>query len=340
MKMECTKEEEISQIKMQRPHVVILGAGASRAAFPSGDKNGKPLPLMNDLIDMLGLSTLLDTVGVNYKGRNFEEVYDELYKDAKYSGVRKELEEAIYDYFNSLELPDSPTLYDHLVLSLRGKDVIATFNWDPFLLLAYRRNGMSGRNLKLPRLQFLHGNVKIGFCEKDKITGALGARCSQCGGRFTPSKLLYPIGKKNYHLDEFISQQWSDLKSLMEGAFMMTIFGYSAPVSDVEAINLMKTAWGTPDQRYLEEIEIIDRKDEKELRVTWKPFIHTHHYITEKDFYDSWIGNHPRRTGEAYMNQYLDALLIENNPLPRSADFPELWDWFDKLREIEEQHGL
>jgi len=26
---------------MERPHVVILGAGASYAAFPNGDKNGK-----------------------------------------------------------------------------------------------------------------------------------------------------------------------------------------------------------------------------------------------------------------------------------------------------------
>jgi cyclic nucleotide-binding protein len=30
--------------------------------------------------------------------------------------------------------PELLTLYDHLVLSLRPKDVIATFNWDPFLI--------------------------------------------------------------------------------------------------------------------------------------------------------------------------------------------------------------
>ena len=32
------------------PHVVILGAGASLAAFPDGDKNGRKLPLMNDIV--------------------------------------------------------------------------------------------------------------------------------------------------------------------------------------------------------------------------------------------------------------------------------------------------
>jgi hypothetical protein len=34
-----------------------------------------------------------------------------------------------------LELPDHPTVYDHLLLSLRKKDAIFTFNWDPFLLM-------------------------------------------------------------------------------------------------------------------------------------------------------------------------------------------------------------
>ena len=35
------------------PHVVILGAGASRASFPDGDKNGIELPLMCDLAQKL-----------------------------------------------------------------------------------------------------------------------------------------------------------------------------------------------------------------------------------------------------------------------------------------------
>jgi hypothetical protein len=38
------------------PHVVLLGAGASLAAFPNGDANGNKLPLMNDLIATVGIS--------------------------------------------------------------------------------------------------------------------------------------------------------------------------------------------------------------------------------------------------------------------------------------------
>ncbi|GAI25602.1 unnamed protein product [marine sediment metagenome] len=38
MKMEISIQDEINQIETRKPHVVILGAGASRAALPNGDK--------------------------------------------------------------------------------------------------------------------------------------------------------------------------------------------------------------------------------------------------------------------------------------------------------------
>jgi hypothetical protein len=339
MKMEVSREEEVAQIEIHAPHVVILGAGASIAAFPNGDKNGKKLPSMPNLIDVLGLTSMLDRAGVNHQGRDFEVIYDEIHKDKSLAGLKYELEEAVYDYFKSLQITDKPTIYDHLVLSLREKDVIATFNWDPFLIQAFRRNGMNGRNFKLPRPQFLHGNVMIGYCHTDKVTGVIGTACSSCGKRFVPSKLLYPISEKNYHLDGFISEQWSDLRQLMERAFMITIFGYGAPKSDVNAISLMKAAWGDVKERSLEQTEIIDIKSENELQATWKPFIHTHHYEIHDNFYDSWIAKHPRRTGEAYHNQYLNALFINDNPIPQNLGFPDLWDWYDELRIAEDRHS-
>jgi len=39
---------------MVSSHTFILGAGASRAAFPNGDKFGRALPLMCDFVDVLG----------------------------------------------------------------------------------------------------------------------------------------------------------------------------------------------------------------------------------------------------------------------------------------------
>ena len=40
---------------------------------------------------------------------------------------------------------------------------------------------------------------------------------------------------------------------------MFTIFGYSAPKTDVEAIDLLKQAWGAIGDRNLEQTEIINR---------------------------------------------------------------------------------
>ena len=43
-----------------RPHVVLLGAGASRAAFPSGDGCFRKVPVMNDLLDIVGLKLMVE----------------------------------------------------------------------------------------------------------------------------------------------------------------------------------------------------------------------------------------------------------------------------------------
>ena len=190
--MEVSIEQEIKQIQMGKPHVVILGAGASYATFPSGDKNGVRLPLMNNFVDILGLDDLLCKTDINFEADNFEKIYDQLYQNNTHQAVREELEKIVYDNFSRLDIIDEPTVYDHLLLSLREKDVVATFNWDPFLLLAYRRNA---QKFKLPRLLFLHGNVGVGYCEKDKVAGVNGNRCSKCGCVLAPTKLLYPIAK-------------------------------------------------------------------------------------------------------------------------------------------------
>ncbi len=43
-----------------KPHVVLLGAGASRAAFPTGDVSGKRLPVMDDLVQTIGIAPLFE----------------------------------------------------------------------------------------------------------------------------------------------------------------------------------------------------------------------------------------------------------------------------------------
>ena len=137
-----------------RPHVVILGAGATRAAFPKRDRNGKLIPLMCDFIEILHLESIIRKHGIEVSTiGNFELFFSDLFLDNSNKPLIKETENTIYDYFSDLMLPDYPTLYDHLILSLSKKDIIATFNWDPFLWQAGMRiyNRISD---KIPKIFF------------------------------------------------------------------------------------------------------------------------------------------------------------------------------------------
>ena len=152
---------------MSRPHVVLLGAGASLAAFPNGDKSSNPIPLMNNLVATLNLHSLLERAG-ELNDVNFESVYSKLAANPRCEEIRREVETRVNDYFSSLELPLEATIYDQLLLSLRPGDAVFTFNWDPFLFDSYKRNYDVA---ELPEVFFLHGNVRIGVCGYTEICG-------------------------------------------------------------------------------------------------------------------------------------------------------------------------
>lgn len=327
-----TREEEIKDLTMRRPHVVILGAGASLAAFPNGDPFGKKLPLMNNLVSVVGLTQLLGEAGVGDLDRNFEVIYSELSSDPSLKYVTLKVERKVREYFSKLSLPDKPNLYDYLVLSLRKKDIIATFNWDPFLFLALKRNH---KIAPLPHWSFLHGCAIVGACEQHKRQGELYDKCPVCNKFFTPTKLLFPVLNKNYTNDPYIASQWDGLKGALKHAFALTIFGYGAPGSDIGAINLMKEGWGPPEKREFEETEIIDVLPEDLLRERWRPFIFSGHSNIVKDIFESFIAIHPRRTCEAYWQCHLEARFYEGNPFPRFESMEEMWNWYDVLVKYE-----
>jgi hypothetical protein len=313
---------------MERPHVVVLGAGASRAAFPRGERAGRHLPLMSDFVEIVPVKEILHRSGICFETQNFEDIYSKLILKPDKAAVREALEEAVFSYFSSLRLFDTPTIYDHLILGLRPKDVIATFNWDPFLIQAVTRNQWLAGH---PKLLFLHGNVLQGYCEKDNMHGMIGHSCSQCGQPLGRGPLLYPVQEKNYQNQPAIRSARGAAKWAFQNAFMVTVFGYSAPQSDRGVIELLHDAWGDPQGRNLEQFEFIDIRDESSLVENWTDFIHTHHYEVHSDFFDSWIANHPRRTGEAYWNQYMEAAFIDNNPVSRAHSLKELWKWYEPL---------
>lgn len=329
-----TVGEEILDVSREQPHVVLLGAGASFAAVPA-DRSGKPVPLLRDVARDLSLEGYFPPELRPLARSNFEAAYSKLVEIDGSSA--SEVENEVRTYFASLELPDAPTVYDFILLSLRPKDAIFTFNWDPFLLQAYQRLNSFGLEA-LPRVHFLHGNVKVGYCDMCHRAGAIEDACNKCGVARRSSPLLFPVEQKDYQTDPFIFGEWENVRLALGAALMFTIFGYSAPVTDVEAVRLLKEGWGDVDERRMEQTEIIQRPgaDQEALRQRWDSFIHTHHYDVFGSFFESWMAHHPRRSIEAFYQQTFYAKFVADNPVPSHAStLAELVDWFRPLLDAE-----
>lgn len=57
--------------------------------------------------------------------------------------------------------------------------------------------------------------------------------------------------------------------------------------------------------RNLEEIEIVDLRDEDEVIQSWDDFIHTHHYSYHSNLFTTTIGRCPRRSCEATFDRLM-----------------------------------
>ena len=320
-----TAKQLIEAPQQLRPHVVLLGAGASRAAFPRGDRATRQVPLMNDLVDIIGLKQEIEDTGESFEsGHNFESIYSRLYSgsEPKHERARRNIEKKIEEYFSALHLPDQATIYDHMLLSLRQVDAVFTFNWDPFLFDAYERNrGI----VPLPGIFFLHGNVRIGQCPThNKKWGRKQNLCPDCEKPLEPVPLLYPVEKKGYSKDPYIRQSWEAAEQLFEDALVITIFGYSAPDSDQDAFALLKSAWMNRSSRKSEHVEVIDIDEESILYERWKPFTPTLHFHRQQDFKDSWIALYPRRSSEAVWFPMSEGMPCDDFPMEFNHDLKVL----------------
>ena len=293
--------EQMIEIYPQRPHLVILGAGASKDSMPNGDAEGRPLPVMNEFISTLGLTDYIGRIEGVPKTDNIEDVYSWLANQEQFAEERFVVENEIREYFSNITLPNTLTKYDLLVLSLRQKDCIATFNWDGLLVQAYQR--MQKITSDLPQMVFLHGNVEVGYCPKCNTYGYWFAKCHKCGEQLREVPLLYPVKNKNYQKDEFISEQWKILDDYISKAALITIYGYSAPKTDIEAINIIKKAFarlGTP--RYFDIVEIIEHPkfDTKNISEAWLDLseMARDHLELRRSLFDSYMFKNPRRALE------------------------------------------
>lgn len=317
------------------PHIVLLGAGASRACCPHGDKFKNQLPVMSDLVEIVGLKELLERSGVTVEN-NFESTYSKIYHSGNVK-LLNELDARIREYFRALCLPDEPTLYDYLVLSLRSKDAIVTFNWDPLLPQAFKRWRHLGDIL--PKIFFLHGNVDIGL-DLEKRASRFLSDDHVRGYSFIPAKLLYPIDKKDYNSDPFIADQWKSAAYYLSIAYYATIYGYSAPQSDVEAKALLLKAWQDNSTRELAQFDIIDIRNPEEVKAAWSDFTVRSHGGASQDFTWNILKKHPRRTCEALAFASLQQRPWKEDSFPDAKSLDELEKWIVPLLEEEKSGKL
>jgi hypothetical protein len=306
------------------PHVVVLGAGASRAAFPSGDRNRKMLPLIDDLPNVLGKpwNELVKFSQPPVEG--FEAQFSWMRRQGGFADGLNLIERLIREYFEDLELPDTATIYDYLVLGLCPKDTIATFNWDPLLLFAHKRN----RDVaKLPDVRFLHGCVGYFTCSDHDVLGLAYESCPECHNALTPGELFFPDDQKDYTRDTIIHRDWKAVTAKLTKAFHLTIFGYSGPVTDYNARQLLLKGWAQTGMREVSHVEIIDIKDDDALRHAWRDFIPFHHDMLVRDFWHSTIAKFPRRTAEYKLCASLYGIPAEPFGPLRTDSLHELQDW-------------
>lgn len=329
-------QKQISSSMRQRPHLFILGAGATKATIPNGDKNGLQSPVMDNFLEEIGLKGLLNGVELETTSHNIEAIYSELYGKKGYEDVVKRIEDGIVNHYSRMQIPDNPTLYDYLILSLRNKDCIASFNWDPLLIQAYNRVNKITKNL--PQMLFLHGCVEVGLCEECGMFGPLrNKHCPICEKDFVMPKLMFPISNKNYSQNIFIKNQWNRFDNYIQKAGIITIWGYSAPESDIDAKERMFTAFSSVFRK-LDSIEIIDIADENTINDKWEPFISetNYHFRQHKSLMESIIAEFPRRSMDGYVKRYIDGWWGESSlKIEECNSFDELKELFYPLLENE-----
>lgn len=276
---------------------------------------------MNSVIPLLGLEPVLRGVPAVAGRTNFEDVYSSIAEDKGSDHIRSEIEQRVFDYFDKMRLPSTATLYDALVLSLTASDAILTFNWDPFLFDAWERNRYVAAP---PAIFFLHGNVRLEFCQVDRRPLKVGTLCPACGQRGASLPLLYPTSRKNYSADPGIAEAWTAAAHYLKECLTLTIFGYGAPTTDVDAVNLLKDAWLSRSKRQFEHVQLINVDDRNALYERWKDFTPTGHLDVVGAFHDCRVAQWPRRSVQALQYPMSTGLPAEQFPIPMTSNLADL----------------
>lgn len=320
------------------PHVVIVGAGASIAACYE-DKNGMRVPSLKNVHEVIGVTDELKKYKFSDdEMQDFELLYSNIYGKKEFTSLQKYLEDEVRNYFKKLSIPDEPTMYDYLILSLMDKDAIISFNWDPFLLQAYRRNLAVGN---LPMLIFPHGNVGVGMCEECHSLGYADTVCVDCYKAYKDMPLLFPIGKKDYQSNPVIGYQWKLARDYLSRAAGITVYGYGVPETDKEAYLLMKEAYQKSNVKDIAPFTIVNMISQKDVQIQkWKELLDDRMVLYAEHFEETDLWRNPRVSLESLF----DAIL-QQHPRSREKSFrkfdtmAELQDYVKTIKEYEMYFG-
>jgi hypothetical protein len=323
------------RVRTGPPHVVILGAGASVAAWEAWGRDGpKPL-LTRELFQIPGVQEQFSEAGFGSHNDDFESVYSDLAATPRTEQYAAKIQRLVREYFDRLSLPELPTLFDLLILALRPKDVIASFNWDPYLYQAFRRcaRAFNYRDV-FPEIHFLHGNVRVGVCNVCKARGWSDQVCSKCSEPLEPVPLLFPVKKYD---TPFNWSEWNMVYEELSRAYFLTVFGYAAPDADVLAKRLLLDGWKENSQRDLAQMEIVNIEDEQTSLGKWDDFIVRDHVGCCRTMEHSWLFRFPRRSCDALFAATMRCSPWEQNPFPQFSSLAALWEWVGPLMELEEE---
>lgn len=192
----------------------------------------------------------------------------------------------------------------------------------------------------LPRVAFLHGNVDVEINTDKKLSRFSSDYIGKNDG-FLPSKLLYPIEKKDYVSDPFVKNEWEVCTTYLREAYCVTIFGYSAPKTDVEARDLLLKAWKENTTATLAEFNMIDIRPGEEVKNSWKEFgTDTFSVWAIDSFSKTRLQTYPRRTCEALAHATLQQNPWQEDPLPKAGTLAELEKWIGPVLAEEHQGKL
>ncbi len=319
--------------RSSRSHVVILGAGASRACCPNGDANGKQLPVFADLAAHLDLTEGLLEAGLPVD--NFEDAYSQAAQNPSYRQLAMDMEAAVQSYFGDLRLPAGPTIYDYLLRSLRPQDIVATFNWDPLLEQALQRFPAKHQE-ELPCHAYLHGSVALNQCNSCARLFSWTDTCPRCGEASSPQPLLYPVGDKDYASTPGLKEAWHNLHVGLDKAYMVTLFGYSGPATDYQAVRLFTEKWHGSPVATSGDIAFINTCSREAIEKAWATLLAKRddgriHWDLYRDYHATRLARFPRRSTE---ESYQRNVLLQRwrpTPYPRCGTIAELDQHYEYL---------